>query len=51
MFDNLEKNGVESQKVLYAPPGDQVIDVYSGVKSIQKFARETMFVDVPDSNI
>lgn len=33
MLNNIKKNGVASQKNLYAPPGDCVIDVYNSAKS------------------
>ena len=33
MLNNIKKNGVASQKKLYAPPGDCVVDVYDPTKS------------------
>jgi hypothetical protein len=36
MYNNLEANGVASQKALYAAAGDMVIDVYSQAKDAGK---------------
>jgi len=38
MYNNLESEGVEAQKRLYAPAGDKVIDVYVASKTEKKTA-------------
>jgi hypothetical protein len=40
MFDNIESQGVASQKALYGPNGDQVIDVYVAEKAAGKSQAE-----------
>lgn len=57
MFNNLEKHGVESQKRLYAAPGDKVIDVYVRSKSAGNTAErirldmETKIKDLGPTNV
>jgi hypothetical protein len=36
MYDNLESQGVQAQRTLYGPAGDQVIDVYEKEKKAKK---------------
>ena len=40
MFTNIEAKGAESQKALYGPSGDKVIDVYTASKAANKSADE-----------
>ena len=40
MFDNIESQGVDSQKALYGPYGDQVIDVYTAERAAGKSQAE-----------
>jgi WXG100 family type VII secretion target len=57
MFDNIESQGVDSQKKLYGSYGDQVIDVYVAEKAAGKSraeiisAMETKINDLGPSNI
>lgn len=40
MYENIERHGVNHQKKLYGPQGDQVIDVYSSLKAQGKSQAE-----------
>ena len=42
MYDNIESQGVDAQKELYASAGDQVIDVYSAAKKDKKDRNATI---------